>query len=189
MIEKDITSPEGVAGEVVIETPDVPTPFTPPDASCAAAGPDDTGDPNQPQDGRDVDPAPDAAGAKDADPWFELQPETDWFTPTRTPEPDEDGDTETSMVLCLQMHLMSEHAMPFALHLSDEEADAVHLTCHSVDPSHAAGPDHALDDWRFRPGLAIARLMIAIEYEHELFQIAVSDDEDNRPRTGLGIPA
>jgi hypothetical protein len=74
-----------------------------------------------------------------------------------------DEDLDTSVVLCVQLHLMSEHQMPHALHMEDEDAERHHTRLHDL-----AEHEHDPGDHRCRPGRAMAQLMAAIEREHEV---------------------
>jgi hypothetical protein len=76
---------------------------------------------------------------------------------------DIDDDPDTSILLCLQFHLMSEHQLPHALHLDDEEAETMHAGLHD-----AGDLAHDEDDHRCRPGRALMFLMNAIHDEHEI---------------------
>ncbi len=79
-----------------------------------------------------------------------------------------DEDIDTSLVLSIQFHLMSEHQIPTALHLDDDEAEAMHARLHVVTTC-----DHHISDRRMRPGRAIAVLMLHCHREHEASLLAI----------------
>lgn len=76
---------------------------------------------------------------------------------------DLDDDEDTSLVFCLQFHLISEHGLAGALTIDDENAEALHVRLHA-----AMDLDHSVVDRRFRPGRAIAILMENCQREHDL---------------------
>jgi hypothetical protein len=80
-----------------------------------------------------------------------------------------DLDPETSLTRSLRLHLMSEHGVIDALHLSDVEAEDRHRQLH-----HASQPDHDVTDHRFRPGVAYDLMVNAIDQAETVTRFLVA---------------
>lgn len=75
-----------------------------------------------------------------------------------------DQDPDTSLVPSLYLHLLSEHPGDGygALRLEDDEAVSLHARLHASDIIRGE-LDHAVEDWRFRPGRALEAAMQSAE--------------------------
>jgi hypothetical protein len=71
-----------------------------------------------------------------------------------------DEDPETALVGSLSLHMLSEHNISGALHLSHDALNAEHQRAHREH-----GQSHGIADWRFRPTRALAAAML--QYNEE----------------------
>lgn len=77
-----------------------------------------------------------------------------------------DLDPNASMVESVFLHLLSEHDLYEALHLSEQDAFALHGRLHAEAREQSLDLGHRDEDLRFRPAMALAAAMLCTDHAH-----------------------